>query len=459
MSEIKRKIKILFIISIFSLFSFISVPKRIVAEEWNYEGIDTEKIPEFSVYPSECYSWIYLEGSYFYGHFMMIKITKANYSDTYSHFSLLNFPMGSNGTCIWAEQWLGDVSTGETELLYENIQLVYWNKSVGYRAANTILIPLEENGIISEETFVNATENWQVSFFSTFNANFEYFNANVDSLSCKYWNETHNKAYFLANYTDDGVLKDLESHTFFGMPNITLLSKPPQKPPDFDIKTESGDLVFESKNVILNLTIFNADNNNDGIVDDEYLYRMFVDNQWTDWVSPTEKINWTLNGNETANHTIIIEVKNMYGITQEELTITYISNLPGLFTLTSTADDPDPDGAFDLAWTTSSLADNYSIYSYNAPITNSNINDATLLGSGYTELQYSISGLTNGTYYYTILSLNEYGQEISNCISIVVEIPPTNGGQAKIPFGNSFFIFFLVGIIIVFLRKPKYKIK
>ena len=438
-----------------------SLPKQAMAETWIEQGVDTEQVPEFSVYPSECYSWRYLEGSYFYGNFMMIKITKANYSDSYTHFSLINFPMEFNGTCIWAEQWLGNVSTGEKELLYEQIQLVYWNKSVGYRAANTLLIPLEDNGTISEETFINATENWQVSLFPIYHVDFEYFTADVDALSCKYWNETHNKAYFLANYTEDGILKDLETHLFMGMPNITLLSKPLQNAPYFDITTESGEFEFESKSVILNLTIFDVDNNNDGVVDDEYLYRMFVNNQWTDWVYPPEKINWTLNGIETVNHTIVIEVKNMYGITQKELTITYISNLPGSFTLTSTADDPDPDGAFNLDWTASSLAENYSIYFHNSPITNSNINDATLLSSGYTDLQYSISGLTNGTYYYAILAFNEYGQELSNCIFVVVEIHPSNGGQdqPKIPYGNGFLIYLLVGIIIVFLRKPKYRIK
>ena len=44
------------LISIFSIFivcSFLITPVR--AQEWTYNGVDTEPIPEFSVYPSEWY--------------------------------------------------------------------------------------------------------------------------------------------------------------------------------------------------------------------------------------------------------------------------------------------------------------------------------------------------------------------------------------------------------------------
>ncbi|MHA1749377.1 MAG: hypothetical protein ACTSYF_12125 [Promethearchaeota archaeon] len=328
MTNIKRQISVLVFISIFFIFSISFLPRESVAEEWTYEGVDTLRIPEFSVYPSECYSWIYLEGSMMYGNFMMLEITKANLTDSYSY--IVNFPMGENGTSIWAEQWLGNVSTGEKQKLYSDVQLVYWNKSVGYRAANTILIPLEENGTISEETFDNATENWEITFFSVLGFNFEHLTTDINSLSCKYWNDTYNQAYFKANYTEDGVLKDMEIHKVSYMLNLTLLSKPAQLTPDFEIITENGELIFENKSVIVNVTINDADNNNDEVIDDDYLYRIFIDNQWTDWAIPINQINWTLSGTETGNYTISIEIRNMYGITQEEITIEYAPLVPDL---------------------------------------------------------------------------------------------------------------------------------
>jgi len=323
LANIKKQISILVFISVFLIFSISFLPRESVAEEWTYEGIDTLRIPEFSVYPSECYSWIYLEGSDLYGNFMMLEITKANLTNSYLHPAIITLPMGENGISIWAEQWLGNVSTGEKQKVLSDVQLVYWNKSVGYRAVNTILIPLEENGTISEETFENATENWEIMLFPMFVKNFEHFTTNINSLSCKYWNDTTNQAYFIANYTEDGVLKDMETYLFPGWVNITLLSKPAQLTPNFEIITENGEFIFKNRSVILNVTINDADNNNDGVIDDDYLYRIFVDSQWTDWEIPINQINWTLSGSEAGNYTITVEIKNMYGITQEEITIEY----------------------------------------------------------------------------------------------------------------------------------------
>ena len=324
----KKQISILVSIFVLLIFSIINTPQNCVAEEWIFEEVDTEMIPEFSVYPSEHYTWIYLDGS-FYGNFMLIKITKANLTDEYNHFSMLNFLMGENGTSIWGEQWLGNVSTGEAQLLYKNIQLVYWNKSIGYRAANTLFIPLEEDSTISEETFINATENWEISFFPIMGANFEHFTTYSNSLSCKYWNDTYNEAYFAANYTNDGVLRDLETYSVPTIPiNITLSSKPSQLPPDFDIITETGEFLFENKSIMINVTINDIDSNNDQITDDDYLYRMYLDDQWTDWTTPVEKINWTLSEDLAGNCTLIIEIRNMYGTTQKEITIEYDPHEP-----------------------------------------------------------------------------------------------------------------------------------
>ena len=331
MRKIKNQISTLVLITFFFIFSSSIFPREGVAEEWTYEGIDTLRIPEFSVYPSECYSWFYPDEPSFYGIFLMLEITKANLTNSYSNG--VNFLMGENGTSIWADQWWGNISTGEKQKINNDIQVLYWNKSVGYRAMSTVFIPLEENDIISEETLENATENWEITFFPLVGITFEHFTVNINSLSCKYWNATHNQASFIANYTEDGFLKDLEGYLIPGMTNTTLLSIPARLTPDFEIITENGEFKFEDKSVIVNVTINDADNNNDGVIDDDYLYRIFVDNQWTDWVTPTNQINWTLSGSDAGNYTMLIEIKNMYGITQEEITIEYaplVTDLPAI---------------------------------------------------------------------------------------------------------------------------------
>ncbi|MHA1233035.1 MAG: hypothetical protein ACTSPQ_20605, partial [Candidatus Helarchaeota archaeon] len=94
---------------------------------------------------------------------------------------------------------------------------------------------------------------------------------------------------------------------------------------------------------------------------------------------------------------------------------------PGLFNLTTDADTPDIDGAFNLNWTVSENAVNYSIYQHNNPITKIN-GSITLVDSGIVTLSYSFSGLKNGTYYYIIVAFNDNGNKSSNCIQVEVKL-------------------------------------
>ncbi|MFX1571398.1 MAG: extracellular solute-binding protein [Promethearchaeota archaeon] len=109
-------------------------------------------------------------------------------------------------------------------------------------------------------------------------------------------------------------------------------------------------------------------------------------------------------------------------LTELQETIAVILGLvPGSFTLTSDADDPDPDGAFNLIWTTSEGADNYSLYTYHNHITKIN-QSLTLLANQNATSPYPISGLLNGTYYYVVVAYNESGYRLSDCINVTVQI-------------------------------------
>jgi len=95
---------------------------------------------------------------------------------------------------------------------------------------------------------------------------------------------------------------------------------------------------------------------------------------------------------------------------------------PGTFTLTTDADPIDADGIFNLTWMASNNADSYSVYRDNQTITEINAN-LTLVDSGVTELTYSTSA-PNGTWYYIVQATNIYGNATSNCIEIIVALPP-----------------------------------
>jgi len=94
---------------------------------------------------------------------------------------------------------------------------------------------------------------------------------------------------------------------------------------------------------------------------------------------------------------------------------------PSSFTLTSDAENPDIDGIFNLNWTSSNGAANYSIYAYDKYITEIN-SSLTLLSDQTATSPYEIN-VNNGTYYYIVVAHNNYGDVLSNCIEIVVQIP------------------------------------
>ncbi|TFG21354.1 MAG: hypothetical protein EU529_13720 [Promethearchaeota archaeon] len=96
---------------------------------------------------------------------------------------------------------------------------------------------------------------------------------------------------------------------------------------------------------------------------------------------------------------------------------------PGSFTLDSNAGDPDTDGNFNLTWSKSIGADNYSVYSHDGFIHQIK-NNGTLEDQGIEDLNYTISGLTSGDYYYIVIAYNETGNTSSNCLQVSVRIPP-----------------------------------
>ena len=133
---------------------------------------------------------------------------------------------------------------------------------------------------------------------------------------------------------------------------------------------------------------------------------------------------------------------------------------PGSFDLSSDAEDPDTDGIFNLNWTESNDAQNYSIYQYDSFIMV--INDSlTPVLEETTNLSFPLNGYSNGIYYFIAVAHNEYGNTTSNCIKITIQI------SQDIPNDNNFIIMLIiifsisgiaiVGTIIIITRKIRRK--
>jgi len=96
---------------------------------------------------------------------------------------------------------------------------------------------------------------------------------------------------------------------------------------------------------------------------------------------------------------------------------------PGNFTLTSDAGDPDTNGAFNLTWTVSEGADNYSIYSFDRLITMINTS-LTIIADQTATSPFLITGLSRGIYFFVVVAYNETGETLSNNIWIEVQVSP-----------------------------------
>jgi hypothetical protein len=134
---------------------------------------------------------------------------------------------------------------------------------------------------------------------------------------------------------------------------------------------------------------------------------------------------------------------------------------PGDFTLSSNAGSPDDDGAFTLTWTSSSGANNYSIYQHSSYITDINVS-LTKLANETNSLSLPLSGYSNGSYYFVAKAINNFGIKTSNVIMITVEIPdgtPDTTTPPGIPGFNLIIVGLVTGIVSLILIKRKSKLK
>jgi fibronectin type 3 domain-containing protein len=96
---------------------------------------------------------------------------------------------------------------------------------------------------------------------------------------------------------------------------------------------------------------------------------------------------------------------------------------PAAPTLQSITPNPSPSDSVLLNWTEVSGA-SYRVYRNTSTITSTaGLNPI----QAHTQTGFFDTGLTNGTYYYVITAINNTGVSgISNCVSVVVSIAPSN---------------------------------
>ncbi|MFX1573650.1 MAG: hypothetical protein ACFFB0_12945, partial [Promethearchaeota archaeon] len=247
------------------------------AQEWTYDGADTERIPGFSIFPSEWYLYNWT-GPYFAPeNYTIMEVSKANISE--EDYPLTMTP--ANGTTVFINMYMVNATSGEKSTIVEDGEFFWWNESVGYIAILPIIIPVGDNGKVTEDILDDISYYWN-SWLGLGGEAYEYraIYPNINSFAL--WNVSYNTAYWKQNFTDTGIGKTLEySGQYWGGPNMTLISQPAQEPPEFSVTTEHDTLTVNSTEFKLKINVTDADNNNDGDVDTDYLYRIQNGTEWS----------------------------------------------------------------------------------------------------------------------------------------------------------------------------------
>jgi len=193
----------------------------------------------------------------------------------------------------------------------------------------------------------------------------------------------------------------------------------------------------------------------DGILHDVTLSTPNYNNLLLGWSQLTLQYGVSFDGGDSKYSKVAVDARQFI-ITNFSWTITDGGlDTPEIFALSSNMENIDEDGTFDLTWTASSGANNYSVYRHLSYI--SEINESlTILASEITNLSLGLSGYTDGIYYFIVVAHNNNGDTLSNCISVVVlkdEIPP------GIPGYDLALVIAVLGVSITFWIKKKHDIK
>jgi len=270
------------------------------------DGADPPQIPSFSVYPSEVYIYQYSTKP---DEVTIYTISHANVSD----FSL------PQATHIWGDMTRKNLTTGEINYASGDYNIIAWSQTEGCKGI--VFLPITPGGGVEAIALNNATSTLEIILIGNYDAEFEHKAVYPNYNSLAFWNSS-NGDYYRVNWTSDGILNK-KTANWGTQANTSIYSRPAQLPPQFTFTTETGSVNISSKHVSFDMSIVDADNNNDNATDTEYMYRIGNGVDWTDWADLLPIVDYSLSGSPTGALTITIEVKSMYGVAQQSLGINY----------------------------------------------------------------------------------------------------------------------------------------
>ncbi|MFW9867766.1 MAG: hypothetical protein ACFFEN_16860, partial [Candidatus Thorarchaeota archaeon] len=227
----------------------------------------------------------------------------------------------------------------------------------------------------------------------------------------------------------------------------------PFKPPSSCVLTSNADT--PDIDGIFDLTWSAADADNYSVFEyDKFINA--INGSLTSLASEITTLSIPRSGYKTGSYYFIVVAHNKFGDRLSNCIKVVVSlPLPGPFTLSSNADAPDTDGTFDLLWTSSSDANNYSVYRSDNPISVID-GSLTLLSYQVATSPFPVSGLTDGEYYFVVVAHNKEGDTLSNNVHITVQHPEEP--PQEIPGYNIIILLGIAfGITAILIKKRRTK--
>ena len=128
---------------------------------------------------------------------------------------------------------------------------------------------------------------------------------------------------------------------------------------------------------------------------------------------------------------------------------------PGSPALNAISPNPDPDGTVHLTWNDVPEVVSWNVYRHSSEITELNLDTTTEVALLLTESQYNDTGLSEGTYWYAVVAIDEFGYSyLSNSVSVTVEFPvtPPFDPTLILAIGGAGVVILLV-VVIIYKRK------
>ncbi len=247
----------------------------------------------------------------------------------------------------------------------------------------------------------------------------------------------------------------------YGNTSSNCLKITVQYPPEEFFLSANDETPDTDGKVNLTWTISNGVYNYSIYSHTSYIYK--IDNNGTLVVSGLTNYSYLIEGLTNGEYYYTIVAINPAGQTTSNCSEIIVRRKADAFTLYSNAESPDSDGIFELIWTKSEYANNYTVY-FSTSFIDKIDNTVQSLYNLTPEFdwpthKYEITGKGTGTYYYRVVAFNEYGNFTSECLQIKVVRPPSNSRKSSKKENVSQFeldpaiisLFILIGLMGVFI--------